>query len=706
MPEQIRLVDIEPNPNNPRKYFDNEKLESLAQSIREHGIIQALVVTPLPATEGQFQRYRLICGERRLRAAKMLGLATVPADVQDTLLLPSVEAERMLIENLQRQDLDAVEEARAYQALLKEHDHTQEALGEKLGLSQGYIANRLRLLELPEPVQQNISHGIISPSHGRVLAGHKALPEVVLRKAAKSIADNAVPVSRAANEVYKAIAEHGRDLRRGMAEFDPAECEGCQHMALGLKYRYGDKPDEEYCLNHQCYDKKQEEVRQAREAEIAQKAEGLLQQALDLTSLGYGNYEQINAYGKTEIDAAECAECINWALGKVSYDSELREVCLNPSCYRKKKAAMAREKGKEVRDALHEEMNHAAILAGLKAAALKRWEPGGDQVNAMFILDRPTLIYLSAMILASVDQLHDRKITLFRYLKDKFGWDQDLLKRGSWGLLNDKWDHFRQLLDTLTDQQLLGVIFEWPAMARGLNSAAGWVLQQGTSHVQEIPQADNAPIEKILDQFVNGPGPTPDETKAEKERFKADLNKRFGSGEDKSIECADILVAAQEPDPNPVRALIGRIIRTHYDTGGVVAGVSGPKDDGFYTVNYRDPSDKRKQLSTINSITVIDGVVMCEGVSLTVLDKPEELPSRRYLDDKGREFFVSPGLGSEYGTFWQSEKGGLHRVKSPAMSMTSSREEAQANLDVWAKKKGLRPMEPAGDDHCQREQTA
>ena len=702
MPEQIRLVDIEPNPNNPRKHFDNEKLESLAQSIKEHGIIQALVVTPLPATEGQFQRYRLICGERRLRAAKMLGMATVPADVQDTFLLPSVEAERMLIENIQRQDLDPIEEARAYQALLKEHGHTQEALGVKLGFSQGHIANRLRLLDLPDSIQENISRGIISPSHGRILTGHKNLPEVVLQKAAKSIADNAVPVSRAAAEVYKAIAEQGRELRKYMAEFEMVDCEGCQHFALGSRSVYNDKPDDKYCLNHQCYDKKQAEAKEARETEITRKAEGLLkqgQQAVDLTHIGHGNYEQINSYGKTEIDAAECKECESRALGKVSYDTELREVCLKPSCYRKKK--MAREKGKEVRNALQEELNQVAILAGLKAASMKRWEPGdGRQVDTMFVMDRPTLIYIAGSILGSLGSLQDRP-TLYRYLNDKYGCNDDVLKRGGWGMLNDEWDAFRKILETLTDQQLLKAVFEWPAVALGLKGAPEWILQL--------------------------------EPKEE------------------------------QPGPDLVHALLGRTIKTHYNTGGVVTNVNGPKKDGFYTVNYKKNLQDRK-FSNLNSITFVDGVILCEGIPLTILDEDKSMPEeqteteecgsyvceltgnlkqcgtcantsedkkcsafgfevsslidlqrcshyvpgptpvqlRRYLDERGREIFVSTGLGSEYGTFWCSEKGGLHRVKSPAMPMMSSQEEAQANLDAWAAKKGLQPVD--GNASC--EQTA
>ena len=648
---------IHPNPRNPRKSFDPEAMAELVISIREIGILQPVVV--VQADNGQ---YRLVAGERRWRAATEAGLAEIPAMVRE--LTPEQELEVMIIENLQRRNVNPIEEAHGMKALLDEGGYTQEALADKLGCSQGHIANRLRLLELPEPVQENISRGIITASHGKVLAGHKALPESVLKRAAKSIADNAVPVSRAATEVYKAIAEHGRDLRRGMAEFDPAGCEGCPHIAMGSRYSYSDKPDEEYCLNHQCYDKKQAEARQAREAEIARKAEGQLkkgQQAVDLTRLGYGNYEQINSY-KAEIDTADCKECESRALGKVSYDTELREVCIKPSCYRKKKMALARDEGKAARNALQEEMNQAVILAGLKAASLKRWQPGGDggQVNTMFVMDRPTLIYLTAMVLGNVDPWGDRKVTLYKYLKDKHGWESDLFKRGAWGLTHHEWSDFLRMLETLSDQQLLDLIFEWPAIAQGLGGAAGWVLQQGPGQAQEPELAE--------------PYSCPDEDGAE--------------------------VAAQEPEPDPVRALIGRIIRTHYGTGGVVTGVSGPKDDGFYTVNYRDPSDKGKRLSAINSITVSEGIVLCEGVALIVLDtekseqrKPEKLPSRKYLNESGREIFVSTGLGSEYGTFWRSEMGGLHRVKSPAMPMVPTREEAQANLDAWAAKRGLQLVE-------------
>ena len=657
----IPIKDIIPNPKNPRKTFDYKELEKLAQSIREVGILQPLVL--VPGEEGELGLpLRIVAGERRWRAAQLAGLCSVTALIRK--LTPAQEAEVMLIENLQRQDLSPIEEAQAYQELLREHNYTQEALGEKIGVSQGHIANRLRLLRLPDSIQDNISRKILSAGHANALLRLEKFP-ALMKKAAKVIAEEQVPVAKANETIKKIIAVEGRPLfldYNNKPEFKTADCEKCEFMLLGNRHSYDSV--QPYCAKPSCWDKKQQQVKRDRELALADRVQKMAkkQGVVELDKLSYDQYEEFVEYKTKDIDLAECEGCEHKKPAKKSYKDELTEACFQPSCFKKKQAAATREKNKVVRNILQEELNQVAILAGLKAASLKRWEPGGctNQVNSSFVMDRPTLIYLAAMILASVNQLHDRKITLFRYLKDKFGWEQDLLKRGSWGLLNDEWGHFRQLLETLTDQQLYDVIFEWPAMARGMDGAAGWVLQQGTSQVQEIHQADNAPIEK-------NPGPV----------------------------CQ-----------HPVRALIGRVIRTHYDTGGVVAGVSGPKDDGHYTVNYRDPSDKSKRLSIINSITVIDGVVMCEGVPLTVLDKPEELPSRRYLDDKGRELFVSTGLGSEYGTFWQSEKGGLHRVKSPAMPMTSSREEAQANLDAWAKKKGLRPVEPAGDDHCQREQTA
>lgn len=159
---EIRL--IEPNPNQPRKLFDQGKLEELASSIREHGIVQPLVVRP-KASKG----YEIVAGERRWRAAQLAGLTKVPALIRDF-----SEAETMeiaLIENLQREDLNPLEEAEAYKLLLEEFQLTQDELAKRLGKSRPQISNTLRLLHLAPTVRENLRAGSISMGHAKVLLG-------------------------------------------------------------------------------------------------------------------------------------------------------------------------------------------------------------------------------------------------------------------------------------------------------------------------------------------------------------------------------------------------------------------------------------------------------------------------------------------------------------------------------------------------------
>ena len=176
---------ISENPYNPRKNFDEEKLQELAESIKEVGIIQPLVVT------GGFDGYTLIAGERRLKAAKMAGLTKVPVVYRDFSAREWVPL--MLIENLQREDLDPIEEANAFKVLTQEHGWKQVDLAEKLGISQSHIANRIRLLVLPESVQEGISQGTVTATVGKELATYARVPGVseVLDEAMadKNIAD-------------------------------------------------------------------------------------------------------------------------------------------------------------------------------------------------------------------------------------------------------------------------------------------------------------------------------------------------------------------------------------------------------------------------------------------------------------------------------------------------------------------------------------
>jgi ParB family chromosome partitioning protein len=161
-PIEVDIERIDPNPNQPRQRFDRSALEELAGSIKEHGIVQPLVVS---ATGDD--RFRLIVGERRLEAAKLAGLTRVPIIVKEAGDRQSLEL--ALIENLQRSDLNPLEEAAAYQRLIRDFGLTQQQVGEQVGKSRVAITNTLRLLALPETLKRAVVEGRISEGHARAL---------------------------------------------------------------------------------------------------------------------------------------------------------------------------------------------------------------------------------------------------------------------------------------------------------------------------------------------------------------------------------------------------------------------------------------------------------------------------------------------------------------------------------------------------------
>lgn len=162
-----RYVPIEfvsRNPRNPRRIFTEAELEDLAQSIREHGIVQPIVVRPAPENRELFE---LIAGERRWRAAQRAGLTEIPVIMRD--VDDRVALELAIIENVQRADLNPVEEAMGYQLLIDEHDYTQADLAQVIGKSRSHVANTLRLLKLPTEVQGLINDGALTAGHARTL---------------------------------------------------------------------------------------------------------------------------------------------------------------------------------------------------------------------------------------------------------------------------------------------------------------------------------------------------------------------------------------------------------------------------------------------------------------------------------------------------------------------------------------------------------
>lgn len=202
--EKIPLQKLVVNPFQPRKKFDDEAIEELSQSIKEHGIIQPIVVRK------KGKRYEIVVGERRFRAAKLAGLEEIPAIVKE--MTEEQMMEIAILENLQREDLTPIEEAEAYQSLIEKLNFTQEDLAKRLGKSRPYITNHIRLLQLPEEVRQLVNEGVLSMGHGRTLLGLKnkrRIPEV---------ANKVIKQSLNVRQLEELIKQYNSDVSRETKE--------------------------------------------------------------------------------------------------------------------------------------------------------------------------------------------------------------------------------------------------------------------------------------------------------------------------------------------------------------------------------------------------------------------------------------------------------------------------------------------------------
>ena len=170
--ETLRISQIEPKADQPRKYFDEEALIELSDSIKTHGLLQPIIVR-----ESAQGYYQIIAGERRWRASKLAGLTEIPVIIMQADALEA--AEIAIIENIQRQDLNAYEEAAAYSSLMEQYGLTQEEVAEKVGKSRSAVANTMRLLDLPEDVLEMLKTGDISAGHARALLGLKNKDAIV-----------------------------------------------------------------------------------------------------------------------------------------------------------------------------------------------------------------------------------------------------------------------------------------------------------------------------------------------------------------------------------------------------------------------------------------------------------------------------------------------------------------------------------------------
>ena len=226
--ETLPLREIEPDPGQPRKTFDDETLAELSASIAEHGLLQPIAVRPKPSGG-----YLIVAGERRWRASRMAGLTEVPVIVKD--VTDEQAMELALVENLQREDLDPVEEAVGIRELMTRCDLTQEQAARKLGKSRSALANSLRLLSLPETVLELLKGGFITIGHAKVVLG---LPAPELQEdAAQMIADNQLNV-RQAEALCKKLAKPAKEpVAAPLPSALPVEVEESLKQALGSEVR-------------------------------------------------------------------------------------------------------------------------------------------------------------------------------------------------------------------------------------------------------------------------------------------------------------------------------------------------------------------------------------------------------------------------------------------------------------------------------------
>ena len=230
---EIKISDIVPCSFQPRTEFDRDALESLAQSIKEKGVLQPLLVRK------KNDKYEIIAGERRWRAAQLAGLEKVPAIVKD--LSDSETLEIALIENLQRENLSAIEEAEGLNRLMSEYEYTQEVIGKVIGKSRSYIANTLRLLGLPEEIKQLVKENKLSAGHARALIGcenatelaNKIVKEGLSVREAETLAANAKGFS-VKNIATKEPKPVDRDLEKIMADLE-------EKLKLKVKINAGKK---------------------------------------------------------------------------------------------------------------------------------------------------------------------------------------------------------------------------------------------------------------------------------------------------------------------------------------------------------------------------------------------------------------------------------------------------------------------------------
>jgi ParB/RepB/Spo0J family partition protein len=344
---ELSISKITVSDMNPRKSFDESELAELQASVEQYGILEPLIVRKVGS------QYQLVAGERRFRAAKAAGFKEVPVVVKA--LTDTEVHEIMLIENLQRSSLAPLEEAQSLQVILDQGEHNQTELAAKLGKSQSWVANRLRLLSAPDELKDMLISRQISTKH--VIAALPYSPYPVFQKIVDELRekfsdDNSCSVSEfnvIINDVVTKLYDNDYtfDLDRPPHQYyncrqylDFSKCDGCKHVVL-MDY-YGDTKHR-HCLERECWKHLVSMANDAYMNEREKVIENLTNASVivDSSKLDYDQYTRIY---DSQIDIASCNSCDNRRK-----DADNCLICLDPACYKKKQKAHTRERNKSIK---------------------------------------------------------------------------------------------------------------------------------------------------------------------------------------------------------------------------------------------------------------------------------------------------------------------------------------------------------------------
>jgi len=333
----IKTTDLMFSAEN-RKNFDTQKFADLVASIKEKGIITPLLVRPKGKTDsGPLARatYEVIAGERRLRAANELKMKEVPCTVRN--MTDEEAAQIRIIENLQREDVGAIDEAEGYDLMAKKYKFTMDALASKVGKSVSYISGRMKLLSLPQEIKKAISEGIISPGHGLVLSRVKDAGEQ--KELCKAIIHDKLSVNAAEN----ALSRTG--FRLSDARFDTGDCEGCESNGTRQKDLFDKATNiKGRCMNAKCFmDKSSAGLNKKRDELIKKGYRVEIEEKLKNKIKGYESYHTAEiGQGERSVKkyAEKCLTCKDriYVIENDGYNSggikHIVERCLKPSCLR------------------------------------------------------------------------------------------------------------------------------------------------------------------------------------------------------------------------------------------------------------------------------------------------------------------------------------------------------------------------------------